>query len=65
MLWDRRQFAHITISEIEALARVYSIYDVERFVSLVMFCDQSVHEIQVDINEKLDKRKSLDKLKGK
>jgi len=63
-LWNRRQFAHITVSEIEAFARIYSVYDVERFATLVMYCDQTVHEVQAAVEEEKEKLEKLKKLKG-
>ena len=63
-LWHRRQFTHITIAEIGAFARIYSVYDVERFATLVMYCDQTVHEVQIAVEEEKEGLEKLTKLKG-
>jgi bacterioferritin-associated ferredoxin len=64
-LWRRRQFDHITFSEIEAFARINSVYDVERFAALIMHCDQCVHDTAAAIKEERDKLEKLANLKGK
>ena len=54
-LWNGRQFAHITLTEIEAYARIYSIHDVERFATLIMFCDRTVHNVAEKIADEKDR----------
>ena len=63
-LWNRRQFDHITLSEIEAFARIYSVYDVERFATLIMHCDQCVHNTAEAIKEERERLDEMNKLKG-
>ncbi len=62
-LWNRKQGEHIALSEIEAFSRIYSVYDVERFATLIMHCDQCVHDTAEAMKEEQDKRDEAKKLR--
>lgn len=58
-LWDRRQGDHVTYLEIEAFARIHSVYDVERFAALIMHCDECVHVTAAAMKEEREKLNAI------
>lgn len=54
-LWDRRTSDHIAITEIEAYARIHSVYDVEAFADLIIEADFCVHDTTAKVNDERDR----------
>ena len=54
-MWERRNSNHIEVIEIEAYGRVHNVYDMQRFVQLIMTADSCVHTTTEKIKERKEK----------
>lgn len=63
-LWRGRNAEHISLVEIEAYARLYSVHDTERFADLIIAAEQEVFRVAKEVEDKRKDRKKRMKTIG-
>ena len=64
-LWRGRNSDHITLLEIEAYVRLFSIPNKETFAEFILAADDVVHKVQREVQAEKERVENLNQSKGR